>query len=179
VYDPKDPVPSKGGNTLNKPPGIFDQSDVERLCLTYTSEPLNKELEVTGPVQAILFAMSSAIDTDWVVRLSDVHPNGYSANIADGILRARYRESFLHPKLMEPGKVYKFEVDMWATSNVFLPGHRIRITVTSSSFPRWDRNLNTGGLIHREVEGKIAVNTIFHDTMRASHVVLPVISRAR
>ena len=174
-YDPEEPVPNLGGNTLGISDGVIDQRPVDEICLTYTTEPLDDELEVTGPVKAILYGSSSAPDTDWVVRLTDVHPDGYSRPVCDGILRARYRESFEHPKLMVPGEVYRFEVDLWATSNVFLPGHRIRVVVTSSSFPRFDRNLNTGGPIHKEAVGQVAENSIKHTSSYPSHIVLPVI----
>ena len=177
VYDPADPVPTRGGNTLSIPNGVYDQRDVETLCLTFTSEPLTEELEVTGPVKAVIYGLSSASDTDWVVRLTDVHPDGYSRLLCDGILRARYRDSFEHPKPLSVGKVYKYEIDLWATSNVFLPGHRIRVSVTSSCFPRFDRNLNTGGSIHNEAAGQVAINTVMHDELRPSHIVLPVIKR--
>ena len=179
VYDPSNPVPSKGGNTLTIPNGVYDQREVEQLSLTYTTPPLEKALEVTGPVSAVLYAMSSARDTDWVVRITDVHPDGYSRSVCDGILRARYRNSFERPRRLRQGQVYKFDIDLWATSNTFLPGHRIRVSVSSSCFPRFDRNLNTGGPIHKEAVGEVAINTVFHDEMRASHVVLPVIDRSR
>ncbi|MDP6111982.1 MAG: CocE/NonD family hydrolase [Planctomycetota bacterium] len=175
LYDPEHPVPNLGGNTLGIPDGVIDQRPVDEICLTFTSEPLSKELEVTGPVKAVLYGMSSAPDTDWVVRLTDVHPDGYSRPVCDGILRARYRNSFEHPELLDPGKVYRFEIDLWATSNVFLVGHRMRVVVTSSSFPRFDRNLNTGGPINKEASGQVAINTLLHDEMRPSHIVLPVI----
>jgi uncharacterized protein len=175
AYDPDRPVPSLGGNTLGIPDGVRDQRPSDVLCLTFTSDPLRRELEVTGPVRAVLYGMSSASDTDWVVRLTDVHPDGYSRNLCDGILRARHRNSFARPELLEPGKVYRFEIDLWATSNVFLPGHRLRVVVTSSSFPRFDRNLNTGGPVHREAAGQVAINTVLHDRFRPSHIALPVI----
>ncbi len=177
AYDPDHPIPTLGGNTLGIPDGVRDQRPADALCLTYTSAPLDRELEVTGPVKAVLYALSSAPDTDWVVRLEDIHPDGYSRNLCDGILRARYRNSFAHPELLGPGKVYRFEVDLWATSNVFLPGHRLRVVVTSSSFPRFDRNLNTGGPINKEAAGQVAINTILHDMLRPSHIVLPLIER--
>ena len=177
VYDPLQPVPTQGGNTLNIPNGVYNQREVEQQCLTFTSEPLSEELEVTGPVKAVIYGLSSAPDTDWVVRLTDVHPDGYSRLLCDGILRARYRNSFEHPELLEVGKVYRYEIDMWATSNVFLAGHRVRVSVTSSCFPRFDRNLNTGGSIHNEATGQVAINTVMHDEMRPSHIVLPVIKR--
>jgi len=177
VYDPARPVPSRGGNTLSIPNGVYDQREVEALSLTYTSAPLTEELEVTGPVTAVLYGLSSAPDTDWVVRLTDVHPDGYARLLCDGILRARYRDSFQCPRLLEPGKLERYEIDLWATSNVFLPGHRLRVSVTSSCFPRFDRNLNTGGPIHQEAAGQVAINTVFHDALRPSHIVLPVIRR--
>ena len=177
VYDPDAPVPSRGGNTLSIPGGVYDQREVDERCLTFTSAPLDEELEVTGPVKAVLYGMSSALDTDWVVRLEDVHPDGYSRNVCDGILRARYRDSFQHPELLEPGKVYRFEVDLWATSNAFLAAHRLRVVVTSSCFPRFDRNLNTGGPLNKEAAGQSAINTVLHDEFRPSHIVLPVIAR--
>ncbi len=136
---------------------------------------LEEEIEVTGLVKAVLYGESSALDTDWIVRLTDVHPDGYSRPVADGILRARYRESFKKPSLLRPGEVYKYIVDLWATSNAFLPGHRVRVAITSSCFPRFDRNLNTGGSIHRESEGVVATNTIHHNRLRPSHIILPVV----
>jgi putative CocE/NonD family hydrolase len=177
TYDPANPVPSKGGNTLTIPNGAYDQRDVEERCLTFTSEPLTEEIEATGHVTAVLYAASSARDTDWVVRITDVHPDGYSRPVADGILRARYRDSFENPTLLSPGQIYEYDIDLWATSNAFLPGHRIRVTITSSCFPRFDRNLNTGGPIHKEAIGQVAINTVFHDELRPSHVVLPMVSR--
>ena len=177
VYDPAHPVPTRGGNTLDIPSGVYDQAEVEERCLTFTSEPLTEELEVTGPVKAIIYGMSSAPDTDWVVRLTDVHADGYSRILCDGILRGRYRDSFEKSTLLHPGKVYRFEVDLWGTSNAFLPGHRIRVSITSSCFPRFDRNLNTGGSIHNEAIGEVAINTVMHDELRPSHIILPVIKR--
>jgi uncharacterized protein len=177
VYDPEHPVATLGGNTLGIIDGVHDHIAADELSLTYTSQPLERELEVTGPVTAVLYAMSSAPDTDWVVRLEDVHPDGYVRNLCDGILRARYRNSFEQPELLEPGQVYRFDIDLWATSNAFLPGHRIRVAITSSCFPRFDRNLNTGGPIHREASSQVAINTILHDELRPSHIILPVIDR--
>ena len=175
VYDPDDPVPTVGGCTLNLPGGAFDQRPIEGRCLVYTSAPVERPLTIIGPLTAVLHAMSSAPDTDWVVRLTDVHPDGTSRLLADGILRARYRESGAAPTLLTPHRVYELPVDLWATANTFLPGHRIRVAVTSSSFPRFDRNLNTGGPIGAEATGRPALNTVFHDSARPSHVVLPVI----
>jgi len=103
-----------------------------------------EDLEVTGPISLELFASSSAVDTDFTAKLVDVSPNGFAQNLTDGIIRARYRNSFEKPELMEPGQVYRFTIDVWATSNVFLAGHRLRLDISSSNFPRFDRNLNTG-----------------------------------
>ena len=175
VYDPEDPVPTRGGNTLNIPNGAFDQRPIEDRCLTYTSEPLAQDLTIIGPVTCVLYAMSSAPDTDWVVRLTDVDPDGFSRYLCDGILRARYRESAMQPRLLTPHQVYEFAVDLWATANTFRAGHRIRLAVTSSCFPRYDRNLNTGGPFGQEAAGQAAINTVFHDSVRPSHVILPIV----
>ena len=173
VYDPEDPVPSlivyPGG-------GPADHRPVEARMLTYTTEALDTDLTLIGPVKAVLHGLSSAPDTDWVVRLCDVWPDGRSMSVCDGILRARYRDSLEHTELMIPQQIYRFEVDLWATAQVFKAGHRLRVQVTSSDFPRYDRNLNTGGPFGEEARGIEAVNTVFHDAMRPSHLLLPVIS---
>jgi hypothetical protein len=175
VYDPVDPVPTLGGCTLGIPNGAFDQRPIEGRCLVYTSEPLERDLTIIGPVTGVLSAMSSAPDTDWVVRLTDVHPDGYSRLLCDGILRARYRDSRTSPTLLTPHQVYEFNVDLWATANTFKAGHHIRVAITSSSFPRFDRNLNTGGPFGGEARGQAAINTLFHDALRPSRIVLPVV----
>ncbi len=171
--DPEDPMPSLVG-TQGFDYEPHDYRSLEGRMLTYTSAPLEQDLVVIGPVKAVLYGLSSAPDTDWVVRLCDVWPDGRSLSVCDGILRARYRDSLERPALMVPGQIYRFEVDMWATAQVFKAGHRLRVEVTSSDFPRYDRNLNTGGPFGEEVRGQVAVNTVFHDAMRASHLVLPV-----
>jgi len=145
--------------------------------LVYTSEPIEQSLEITGPVTVALWASSSAVDTDFTAKLVDVHPNGYAQNLLDGIIRARYRESASAPKLMEAGKPYLFTVDLWATSNVFLPGHRIRLEISSSNFPRFDRNLNTGEPFGEGTKCVPAQQTVFHQQDMASYVLLPVIPR--
>jgi putative CocE/NonD family hydrolase len=174
-YDPDDPVPTLGGATLNIPGGAYDQRPVEERCLVYTSPPLDRDLTIIGDVRCILHAMSSARDTDFVVRLTDVHPDGVSRLLCDGILRARYRDSGTHPALLTPHQVYELAVDLWATANTFRRGHRIRVAVTSSSFPRFDRNLNTGGIFGAEARGEVALNTVFHDAARPSRIILPVV----
>jgi putative CocE/NonD family hydrolase len=160
---------------LNIPGGACDQRPIEGRCLIYTSEPLPHDLTIIGSVRCSLFAMSSAPDTDWVVRLTDVHPDGFSRLLCDGILRARYRGSQTEPTLLTPQQVYEFEIDLWATANTFKAGHRIRVAITSSCFPRFDRNLNTGGVFGAESSGQVAINTVFHDAVRPSRIVLPVI----
>jgi putative CocE/NonD family hydrolase len=171
VYDPSDPVPSLFTDLDFSP---RDHRAVEGRMLTYTSDVLEEDLAVVGPLKAVLFALSSAPDTDWVVRLCDVWPDGRSMFVSDGILRARYRCSFERPQLLTPGRIYRFEVEVGSTAQVFQAGHRLRVEVTSSDFPRFDRNLNTGGRFGEEVRGQVAVNTLFHDTLRPSHLLLPV-----
>jgi uncharacterized protein len=179
VYDPDNPVPTCGGNTLIIPMGVQDQRQVEERqdVLVYTSDPLTAPLEVTGPLTVQLYAASSAPDTDFTAKLVDVRPDGYAQNLADGILRARYRESRMLPALLTPGQVYTLTIDLWATSHVFLPGHRLRVEIASSNFPRFDRNLNTGADQATSSRYQTALQTIFHDQRYASHIVLPVIPR--
>jgi putative CocE/NonD family hydrolase len=171
AYDPHDPVPSLFAYGDYGP---HDYRSLEGRMLCYTSTPLERDLAVVGRLKAVLYGLSSAPDTDWVVRLCDVHPDGRSMSICDGILRARYRESFQQPTLLVPGRIYRFEVDLLPTAYSFKAGHRLRVHVTSSDFPRYDRNLNTGGPFGEEVRGQMAVNTVFHDTIRPSHLVLPI-----
>lgn len=175
LYDPDDPVPTLGGATLNLPGGPYDQRPIEGRCLVYTSAPLARALTIVGDVRCVLHAMSSAPDTDFVVRLTDVHPDGSSRLLCDGILRARYREAGDRPTPLTPHRVYELTVDLWATANTFHRGHRIRVAVTSSSFPRFDRNLNTGGPVGAEARGRVALNTVFHDALRPSRILLPVL----
>lgn len=174
LYDPDRPVPTLGGGFLGSLNGGYDQRPVEPKVLTYTTEPLQNDLEVSGPVTATLFAMSSARDTDWVVRISDVSPGGLSRIVADGVLRARYRNSQENPELLTPNQIEEFAVDLWHTSNLFRAGHRVRVAVTSSCFPRWDANPNTGESFGRSRSGVVALNTVFHDAFRPSHVTLSV-----
>ena len=179
VYDPNDPVPSLGGNNLAIDMVVQDQRPVEERndVLVYTSDPLEQPLEITGPVSVLLWASSSAVDTDFTAKLVDVHPNGYAQNLIDGMIRARYRESASTPRLMEPGKPYRFTIDLWATSNVFLPGHRIRLEISSSNFPHFDPNLNTGEPFGEGRKVISAQQTVFHQDDMASHILLPVIPR--
>jgi putative CocE/NonD family hydrolase len=168
VYDPGDPVPTVGGQTLIAaafPAGSFDQRQVEGRddVRLFTSNPLPADLEVTGRVRVVLHVQSSASSTDWVARLCDVLPDGRSFNLCDGILRV---DEGAH-------EVCRIEIDLWSTSNVFLAGHSIRLHVTSSSFPRWDRNLNTGN--QHQASYRIARQSVYHDATRPSWVELPVV----
>ena len=182
IYDPANPVPTRGGALLLTPeyrPGPFDQRPVEERedMLVYSSDVLTNDVEVTGPISVHLWAVSSAPDTDFVARLVDVHPDGYAQNLTDGIIRARYR-NFAHGEkasLVEPGQAYKYEIDLWSTSNLFKAGHRIRLDITSSSFPRWDRNPNTGHAFGADAELAVAHQTILHDSEHPSYVVLPIV----
>lgn len=181
-YDPANPVPSLGGNVCcsSVPNGPRDHRKVEERSdvLVYTTPPLTEAVEVTGPIHAKLYAATSARDTDWVARLVDVHPDGFVQNLQDGIVRARYRAGKEQPaSLLEPDKVYEYDVDLWATSNVFLPGHRIRLEITSSNFPRFDRNLNTGEDPATATRMETARQSIYHSARYPSHVVLPIIPR--
>lgn len=180
VYDPANPVPTQGGGLCCGPKpeaGAFDQRPNEQRpdVLVYTSEPFKNDFEVTGDIQAELYARSSAVDTDLTVKLIDVHPDGYAQNLTDGILRLRYRNSMEIPELMKPGDVYKVTVDAGPTSNVFLPGHRLRIEVSSSNNPRFDANPNTGASSDREKNPIKATNVILHDSEHPSAILLPVI----
>ncbi|UGT62005.1 CocE/NonD family hydrolase [Nocardia asteroides] len=168
LYDPADPVRTRGGNLVMSaeyPAGQFDQATTEQRSdvLVYTSEPLTDDLEVTGRVRVRLHAATDGPATDWVARLCDVDGDGISRNLCDGIQRIR----------AVPGEPGEYEIDLWSTSNVFRAGHRIRVQITSSNFPRWDRNLNTGD----PVTPRTAEQTIFHDAARPSHIILPVVPR--
>jgi hypothetical protein len=179
-YDPGHPVPSHGGNNCCGTPtlaGPRDQRAIEHRndILVYTSDFLDQEVIVMGPVKVVLHASSDAPDTDFVAKLIDVHPNGAAYNMAEGVLRARYREGTGRPKLLEPNKGYAFEIDLVGTAVAFQKGHRIRVDVTSSHFPQFDRNPNTGAAFGQTSEVRIARQTIYHDRERPSHVVLPVI----
>jgi len=172
VYDPGDPVPTMGSAT-----GARDQRPVEARSdvLVYTTTPFQKAMEVTGPISAEIFASSSVVDTDFTAKLVDIWPNGYAQNLTDGIIRARYRNSFEKPEFMNPGQIYKFLIDLWATSNVFLPGHRLRLEISSSNFPRFNRNLNTGEDLLRATRMMKATDVIYHDRDHTSALILPII----
>ena len=173
-------MPTVGGNNLvGAAAGPYDQTKVEERAdvLVYSTKPLEQDVEVTGPVKMILHAASSARDTDFTAKLVDVHPDGKAYNLCDGIIRARFRNDLTKEALLETGKVEKFEIDLWVTSNLFKRGHRIRLEVSSSNFPRFDRNPNSGNPFGTDTELLSARQTIFHDADRPSHLLLPVIPR--
>ncbi len=176
-YDPADPVPTRRGNTLIIPYGAADQRAVEERAdvLVYTSDPLARDLEITGPISVQLFASSDAADTDFTAKLVDVRPDGYAQNLQDGIVRARFRDSASEPSPIAPGRVYGYEIDLWATSHLVRAGHRLRIEISSSNFPRFDRNPNTGAPIGQGVRLKTARQQVHHSADYPSHVVLPLI----
>ncbi len=183
IYDPHNPVPTLGGSTCcgeEVTPvtmGPRDQRPAEWRpdVLVYTTPVLTRDIEVTGPVTVKLYAASSAPDTDFTAKLVDVYPNGYAMNVAQGIIRARYRDSWEHPTLLEPGKIYEYTIDLWSTSNCFQQGHRIRVEISSSNFPQFDRNPNTGHPFGMDAILKTAEQTIYHDADHPSHIVLPII----
>lgn len=163
--------------TPDAPEGSFDQSDVEARhdVLVYSTPPLERGVEVTGPLKAILYVSSDARDTDFTAKLVDVHPAGSAYNVQEGILRARYRDGFDRTVFMSPGAVYRVELDLQATSNWFAPGHRIRLEISSSNFPRFDRNLNTGGNNYDERTWVTARNVVHHSARYPSHLLLPIV----
>ena len=180
LYDPRFPVPTTGGRSLptgKLVPGPLDQTHVERRgdVLCYTTSALREDLEVTGPIRLHLYAATSATDTDFVAKLVDVHPDGAAYNVAEGVIRARYRAGLLAPQPVVPGAVNEYEIDLANVSIVFRRGHRLRLDVTSSNFPRIDRNMNTGNRLGEDAEGIPAVQTVHHDATFASHLLLPVI----
>ena len=180
AYDPRDPVPTLGGQAmLIQDTGPRDRRPVERRddVLVYTSERLSQDVEVTGPIMLTLYAASSASDTDFSGTLVDVHPGGKAIIISEGIVRARFRDSYESPTLLEPSKVYQFTIPIWETSNLFRKGHRMRLEVSRSNFPRFDRNLNTGGDPATDTEMQVAKQRIHHEREYPSHITLPIIPR--
>ena len=180
IYDPDLPVPSIGGPGCCNPyseQGSFDQRQVEMRqdILVYTSEPLEEGLEVTGPIELTLFVSSNAADTDFTAKLIDVDPEGRAFNVQEGIKRMRYRQGLQRVSWITPGQVYEIRIDLQATSNFFGPGHKIRLEVSSSNFPRFVRNLNTKGDPNLEITWEVAANTVHHSKMYPSRLVLPVI----
>jgi putative CocE/NonD family hydrolase len=203
AFDPHNPVPTIGGNISSGNEimlqGAWDQKGGEHVwnwqkpiplsarndVLVFQSEPLANDLEVTGEIVVSLWASSSAVDTDFTAKLIDVYPpspafpGGFDLNIGDGIVRARFRESLRCEKLMEPGEIYELTVKLYPTSNMFKKRHRIRVDISSSNFPRFDLNPNTGEPLSEHRRMISAVNTVYHDRNHPSHILLPVIPAAR
>ncbi len=183
VYDPHKPVPTRGGaiccNAKILPPGPMDQRPIEGRhdILVFTSPPLKSDLQVTGVVRAMVYVSTSARDTDFTAKLIDVTPDGTAIGLTDGILRLRYRSGVEKPELAKPGEIYLINIDAGPTSNVFRQGHRIRLEIASSNFPRFDRNPNTGRAAAEETELRIAHQTVYHGGRYPSALMLPVVSR--
>src|SRR6202011_5118667 len=182
TYDPNDAAPTLGGPLCCGPVppaglGPQDQSKVESRSdvLVFTTPALTKDLEVTGPVSLDLYVSTSAVDTDFTGKLVDLWPNGFAQNLTEGILRLRYRDSQEKPQLAKPGETYHITVDLWATSNVFLAGHELRLEISSSNFPRFDRNLNTGEEQATGTRMVKATNGLYHDKLRPSALVVPIL----
>lgn len=179
TYDPADPAPTHGGGYSPSQAGMWgvrDQRPVEQRSdvLVYTTAPFSHDVEAAGSVIVHLFAASDARDTDWTAKVLDVAPNGYAMNLTDAILRARYRNSFERPELLTPGEVYEFAIDVGYTDNVFLKGHRLRLEISSSNFPAYARNTNTGNQPEKDVQFKFAHQTIYHGPEHASFIELPM-----
>ncbi len=179
-YDPLQPVPTTGGNNCCGTPtlsGPRDQRPLERRedVLVYTSEVLTESVTIAGVVEMILHASTDGPDTDWMIKLIDVQPDGYAFPVSEGILRARFKDGLDQMKLLTPNEVYEFTIEMMPTANVFLPGHRIRVDITSSSFPQFNRNPNTGEDLGKSATTRIAEQTIFHGSERASYINLPMV----
>jgi putative CocE/NonD family hydrolase len=178
-YDPRDPVPFLTEPNFSQIGGPDDYRAVERRddVLVYDGPVLEESLEVCGPLRVKLYAASSARDTDWTAKLLDVRPDGYAQRLNDGIVRARFRRSLAREEFLTPGAVEEYDVDCWSTCIVMGKGHRLRLEISSSAFPKFDRNLNTGGPIGKESEGLVAEQSVYHDAARPSHVLVPVVPR--
>jgi putative CocE/NonD family hydrolase len=177
VYDPWDPVPTGALGGYSRIPS--DQRTIERRpdVLVYTTEPLTTDVEVTGPISLTLWVASSATDTDFTGKLVNVWPDGTARALNDGILRMRYRKGKTTPELLRPDEPVEVTLDLGATSNLFRAGHRIRLEVSSSNFPRFDRNPNTGGVFGEDAELRRARQRVFHDSGHPSFLTLPVVPR--
>ena len=178
TYDPANPVPSWGAQYQSLDLcGPRDRRHIEERSdvLVYTSAPLSEDLEITGPISALIYASSTALDTDFTAALVDLEIDGKAIVLCEGICRARFRNGTDHPELMEPDTVYPLAIDLWDTSNLFRAGHAIRLEISSSNFPRYNRNLNTGNPIETDAEIRPAQQQIYHDSQRPSHLLLPVI----
>lgn len=179
-YDPAYPVPFITEPTSNQIGGPDDYSAIERRddVLVYVTAPLPEALEVTGPIKVDLYASTSAPDTDFTAKLLDIGPNGFAQRLCDGIVRARFRDGMANPSLIEPGTIYHYSIDCWNTAQLFKMGHRIGLEISSSAFPKYDRNLNTGAPLGMTTEMAVAEQRVYHDAEHPSAIVLPVIPAA-
>jgi uncharacterized protein len=177
LYDPWDPVPTGPLAGYSRVPADHRAIQERHDVLVFSTAPLESAVEVTGPITAELWIASSARDTDFAVKLLDVLPDGTARLLTDGIQRARYRASDREPTFLVPDEPTRLVIDLGVTANVFMPGHRIRVEISSSNFPRYDRNPNTGGTFGEDAELRTARQSVFHDAERASHIVLPIIPR--
>ncbi|MCW5768654.1 MAG: CocE/NonD family hydrolase [Phycisphaeraceae bacterium] len=179
VYDPGDATPFLTDPMFSQIGGPDDYSGIELRSdmLVFSTPVMTAPVEICGPIKATLWASSDAPDTDFMVRVLNVHPSGFSQRLSDGVVRARFREGMDAPSLITPGQIYEYEIDVWTTCQTILPGHAIRVEVMSASFPQWDRNPNTGSDLGMGTEFRSARQTIYHDAARPSHVVLPVVRR--
>lgn len=177
MYDPAQPTPFITEPSFAQIGGPDDYRPVERRddVLVYTTEPVAGDTEVCGPIRVQLYAESSARDTDFMAKLIDVWPNGFAQRLIDGMVRARFRDGMTTPALIEPGRVYGYNIDAWNTCNTFLKGHSIRVEISSSAFPKYDRNLNTGEALGKTARIETARQKIYHDAQRPSHILLPVV----
>ena len=179
TYDPAQPTPYITNPSFAQIGGPDDYRQVEQRedVLVYTSEPLAEEMEVCGPVRVRLAAASSAPDTDFMAKLIDVWPNGFAQRLTDGMVRARFREGMDRPSLIEPGRVYTYDLDLWNTCQLYRRGHRVRLEIASSAFPKYDRNPNTGEALGQTTRMRKAEQKIYHDGEHPSYVILPVVPR--
>ncbi|MGE5646397.1 MAG: CocE/NonD family hydrolase [Acidobacteriota bacterium] len=179
TYDPAQPTPFVTEPSFAQIGGPDDYRSVERRddVLVYTSEPVTEDTQVCGPIRARLYAASSARDTDFMAMLIDVWPNGYAERLIDGMVRARFRDGMEKPSLIEPGRIYAYNIDAWNTCQTFLKGHRIRVQIASSAFPKYDRNPNTGEPLGKTTRLQIADQKIYHDAEHPSHIVLPLVPK--
>ncbi|MEL7046416.1 MAG: CocE/NonD family hydrolase, partial [Pseudomonadota bacterium] len=178
LYDPTDPVPTLGGNIMRPElRGAYDQKPLEKRSdiLRFVSPPFEESTEITGPIRATLFAASNATDTDFMAKLMVVKPDGSAINLVDGVIRARYRKGFSEPELIEPGTVYEYDLDLWATSYELAMGDRLRVDISSSNFPRLNRNPNTGAPFGETTEMRSARQTIMASSRYPSRIVLPMV----
>ncbi|HUE82241.1 MAG TPA: CocE/NonD family hydrolase, partial [Pyrinomonadaceae bacterium] len=179
TYDPAKPVPFITDPSFAQIGGPDDYREIEQRddVLVYTSETLNEDTEVCGPIRVHLSAASSTADTDFMAKLLDVWPDGFAQRLTDGMVRARFREGMDKPSLIQPNRVYTYDLDLWNTCQLYRKGHRVRLEISSSAFPKYDRNLNTGEALGKTTRMQVAAQKIYHDRQHPSYVILPIVPR--